>query len=206
MIATLLPTVPTTRTPTASSVLSQPNSGLIITPESLWVTSQNPHIRHNAPALLHLLKVTESDPRHSGLFADLASIGRLRREFEAVAETFEQPFHTICHNYFTAPNEDPRSVQNRILKTLCGLSKQHPEIPGILWCVLGHIGTRQDPYELRSLLKDDDYAFGCAKVNDAALHAMCMVTPLKTLIDQHEHFYFYLSYIMLRCDHRRCLI
>lgn len=131
------------------------------------------------------MKVTENDPRHSGLMADPESVRKLRRAFEVVAETFEQPFHTICRQYYTAPTPDQGSVQNKILDTLCDLSRKHPEIPGILWCVLGHIGTRQDPYAMRSLLNDDDYAFGCAKLNDAALHAMCMDVPLKMLIDQH---------------------
>lgn len=158
--------------------------GKIIQPDSLWYNSKNLHIRRNAPKLLHLMKITENDPLHAGLMADLKSVERLRRAFEVVAETYEQPFHTIYSQFYTAPDQDKGSVQNRILATLSELSAQHPEIPGILWCVLAHIGTREDVYEMRSLLGDDDYAFGCAKLNDAALHAMCMVTPLKTLIDQ----------------------
>lgn len=159
--------------------------GSIIQPNSLWSTSTNSHIKQNAPALFRLVQVIESDSRHSGLTADQASVEKLRRAFEAVAETFEQPFHTICHQYYTAPTKDKGSVQNKVLDTLCNLSAQFPEIPGILWCVLGHIGTRQDPFAELSLLDDNSYAFGSAALNDASLHAMCMVTRLKSLVDDH---------------------
>lgn len=185
MTANLLPTVSHTHTPAASNRRDQPNPGLIITPESLWVTSKNHHIKRNAPALSRLMQVIETDPRHQGLIADQVSVEKLRRAYEAIAETYVNPFHEVCAEYYTAPDEDPKSVQNRILATLCDLSKRYPEIPGIIWHVLGHIGTRPDPYAELSLLGDDDYAVGSATLNDAALHSLCMVARLKTLVDEH---------------------
>lgn len=181
MTSTLLPPPATSSSP--KRVRPAPSS--IITPHSLWVTSRNHHILRNAPVLARLIQVIETDPRHSGLIADPVSVGKLQRAFEAVAETYVNPFHTVCNTFYQSPITDPNSVQSKVLATLCDLSRQHPPIPGILWHALGHIGTRTDPYAELSLLDDEHYAVGSAALNDAALHGLCMVTRLKTLVDEH---------------------
>lgn len=139
---------------------------------SLWVRSSRPEIVHYQEQVLRTMHVLD----RKGLFTLPGTKDRYLDFLDVVGKTLVEPFNTSVKYYWPSENASHREVKENFLIAVTELSKMFPLVPALVWHAMAHIGSRQDPFQKRSLLTIDHFEVGGAKDNDTALHSACLVT------------------------------